>query len=48
MLRKMVDENNQPTIKSKTDLSKLPLAEDSLEPYIYCINHCVATYKRTS
>ena len=35
MLRKMVDENNQLTIKSKTDLSKLPLAEDSLEPYIY-------------
>ena len=48
LLRKMVDEDNQLTIKSKIDLKKLPPAEGNLKPHIYHVNHRVATYKRAS
>ena len=48
MLRKRLGENNQLTLKSKFDLSKLPPAEDNLKPHIYRVNHRVGTYKRAS
>ena len=48
MLKKMVGDDNQLTIKSKTDLSKLLPAEGNLKPYIYRVKHRVATYKRAS
>ena len=44
----MVGEDNLLTIKSKIDLIKLPPAEESLKPHIYCVNHHVAMYKRAS
>ena len=48
ILRKMVGEDNQLTIKSKINLSRLRPAEDNLKPHIYCVNHRVATYNRAS
>ena len=48
MLRKIVDEDNQLTIRSKIDLSKLAPAEGNLKPHIYHVKHLVATYKRAS
>ena len=40
MLRKMVGEGNQ--------LTEVSPVEDNLIPHIYCVNHCVAMYKRAS
>ena len=48
MLRNVLGENNQLTIKSKIDLSKLPPAEDNPEPHIYRVNHRIGMNKRAS
>ena len=46
MLKKMVGEDEQLTIKSKVDLSWLPACRDNLVPHISHLNHCLACYKR--
>ena len=46
MLRKMVGEDEQLTIKSKIDLSHLPPCRDNLIPHIRRVNHRLAIYKR--
>ena len=46
MLKKMVGENEQLTIKSKVDLSQLPPCRDNLVPHISRVNHRLACYKR--
>ena len=48
ILQKMVGENNGLTKKSKVDLPQLPPFQDSLLPYIYKVNHRVASYKRAN
>ncbi len=46
MLKKMVGEDDELTMKSKVDLSRLPPCRDNLIPHIDRVNHRVANFKR--
>ena len=46
MLKKMVGEDEQLTVKCKVDLSRLPPCRDNLVPHIWRVNYRLATYKQ--
>ena len=46
MLKKMVGEDEQLTVKCKVDLSRLPPCRNNLVPHIWRVNCRFATYKR--
>ena len=46
MLKKMVGENEELSMRSKVDLSRLPPCRDNLVPHIDRVNYRIANYKR--
>lgn len=46
MLKKMVGENEEPTMRSKEDLSRLPPCKDNFIPHVWRVNYRLANYKR--
>ena len=46
MLKKMVGENEELSMRSKIDLSRLPPCQDNLVPHIDRVNYRIANYKR--
>lgn len=48
MLKKMVGDDEQLTIKSKVDLARLPPCKNNLIPHVHRVNHRLANYKRAN
>ena len=46
MLKKMVGENEEPIMRSKEDLSRLPPCKDNFIPHIWRVNYRLANHKR--
>ena len=46
MLKTMVGENEELSMRSKVDLSRLPSCRDNLVPHIERVNYRIANYKR--
>ena len=46
LLRKMVDENEKLTSKSKVDLARLPPCQSALKQHVNRVNHRICLYKR--
>ena len=48
MLKTMVGENEELSMRSKVDLSRLPPCRDNLVPHIERVNYRIANYKRAN
>lgn len=48
MLKKMVGDDEQLTMKSKVDLARLPPCKRNLIPHVQRVNHRLANYKRAN
>ena len=46
MLKKMLGENEELTIRSKVDLARLPPCKDNFIPHVWRVNYRLANYKK--